>query len=527
MSVTVTNVGNGEILDDGILSYSYSEEVTSLDPSQSKGGTGQLNLRVRETSVDKDGNTHPNTKLMINNTIVMSDSDLGSVELQVKSISTNAGVANVTGNTAQWRLNVTRTAGPHGGDGATFATAIYYYCDLVGIIPTIDPALVAELDLIPVNFIGWNGNVWEYLKMLCSASVIPIEMYIDIDGLHFRRALDRENQNTEFAADFSISVDANDAAKEVGVYRYNTSYGVDKVVYEQSNYEQTGDPATKFLASIGDALQVDAGETIVKRFNIDATLEYVNQPVCVDTITRIPPAPYAGTTGEYVIVGTDGLPILPSQWNGLGGSVTITLTENPGEIEITIVAPVVDELTKVDSGIAYAPYKIGTEVADDAEYPAFWITGTGVFFDKRLSKFLTGAPDAYAAKDEAPTIDNPFITTVEALASRGTVAAQSICGPVITVSTGAATADGFGQAIGLTQNFESNKFRIESANYTESNVSMTGATCAVASDFDVIWTGKTFADFTAIAIDGSELAPYADQALKFNEFTVIPLMRAE
>ena len=111
--------------------------------------------------------------------------------------------------------------------------------------------------------------------------------------------------------------------------------------------------------------------------------------------------------------------------------------------------------------------------------------------------------------------------------SRGVAAAQSICGPIITVSTSAATADGFGQAIGLTQNFESNKFRIESANYTEGGVSMTGATCAAASDFDAIWTGRTFDDFTAIAIDGSELAPYADQALKFNEFTVVPLMRAE
>lgn len=524
MSVQLINLGNGEIVDDGILGYSYSEEVTSLQPNESKGGTGQLSLRARENNIDKLGNTHPNTKLMINNTAIIVDSDFGSVDFQVKSISTTAGVASITGDTAQWRLNVIRTAGPHGGDGATMATALYYYCDLVGIIPTIDAALLAELDAIPVNFIGWNGNVWEYLKMFCSASVIPIEMYIDIDGLHFRRALDRVNEKTEFATDFSLSIDANDAAKEVGVYRYNTSYGVDKVVYEQSNYDVDADPEFTFLASIGDAMQVNPGQTIVKRFSIDATLEYVNQPVCVGTITRTPPAPYSGTTGEYVIVGTDGLPILPSQWNGLGGSVTIALTENPGEIEVTVVAPDVDEMTKVDAGIAYAPYKIGVEEADGSEYPAFWITGTGVFFDKRLNKFLTGAPDAYAAKDEAPTIDNPFITTAASLSSRGVAAAQAICGPSISISTTAATADNFGQAIGLTQRFESNNFRIESANYTEANVSMTGVSCAVISQFNVIWTGKTFADFTATALSG---IAYPDQALKFNEFTVIPLMEAQ
>jgi hypothetical protein len=408
-------------------------------------------------------------------------------------------------------------------------TAIIDYCDLVNVTPTFDGTLGDELDAIPVNFIGWSGNVWEHLKMLCSAVsasatvTSPIEMYIAPDGLHFRKALVTDSTIVDLDTDYSINVDSYDAAKSVGVYMYKTSYGVDKAVYEQSNYGPDVDKSKAFLASISDSMQVDAGQTITKRFKIDATLEYVNQPVCVDTITRTPPAPYVGATGEYVVVGTDDLPILPSEWNDLGGSVTISLTEVPDEIEVTIVAPPLDEMTKVDSGIAFAPYKIGVESSGGVDYPAFWITGTGVFFDKQLKKISTGAPDAYTTVTEAATIDNPFLISLASTRSRGVAAAQSICGPTVTLNANVAQGAGFGLDIGSMRKIASNKFRIDSVSYSENSVAITGAACATFADFNEIWTGKDFADFTAVALDPDD---HPDQAMKFNEFTIIPLMES-
>jgi len=525
--------GNGNIVDGSLIGYNYSEEVTSLQPGDSRGGTGQVTVRAIELTADKSGESHPNSKLMINNSVTLVDDDFGTVTFDVKKVSTSGGAVTIIGDTEQARLNVVKTAGPHGGDGATIATAIMYYCGLVDVIPTIDPAIEAELDSIPVNYIGWTGNVWEYLKMLCavvssSATVTwPIEMYVDTTGLYFRKALNRVNENDDMMAELSVNIDSFDAAKNVEVYNYNTSYGVDKVVYNISNYEPDADPSTVFLASIADSLQVEAGATVVKRFTIDATLEYANNPVCVSAISRVYPLPYLGVTGEYVVVGTDGLPILPSQWNDLGGSVTIGLTENPSEIEVTITAPPVPQMDKTGGGIGYAPYKIGVEEADGTDYPAFWITGTGVFYEKKLTQFPTGASDEYTSKDSAASIDNPFITDARTASTAGVAAAQAACGPKVDYSSSMPVASGFGQLIGSTQIVGSNKMRINSASYSESSVSITGTSCATISEFNAKWSGKTFADFTSIAIDGSVGAPNVEQALKFNEFTVIPLMEAQ
>jgi len=538
MGVEIINgSGNGGVFEDTIMGWSYSEEVTSLEPGNIKGATGQVSFRAGELTADKVGNTHPNSKLMINNAISIHDDDYGIVDVKVKTISTNAGVASVTGDTLQWRLNTVKTAMPVPNVNQTDVTksvpanllgAINYYCGLVGIVPTIDSALSAELEAVTVNFIGWKGNVWEYLKMLCAACsssatvTSPFEMFVGEDGLAFRKALTTASGLDEFKSEHSVTVSSGNPAKQVDIYRYKTSYG-QKNVFEQSNYDESGENPGKFLASITDSMQVEAGETVTKRVKINATLETVNQPVCVSTITRDFPKPYEGSTGEYVIFGSDDYAILPGQWNMYGGKVTVALTDVPDEIEITVTAPPVDSLEKALGGTGYAPYRVGIETAGGEDYPAFWITGIGVFFEKRKHTILTGAPDEYAPSDNATTIDNPFIIGLGQVYSRGVAAAQAICGPVVTASSTLATANAFGQTIGRTELIESNKFRIESAAYSESSVTIEASACATIAEFNAKWSGKTFTDFKDIVLDPEV---YADEALRFNEFTVIPLMEA-
>jgi hypothetical protein len=530
MSIKITaNDGNGHLVSDSIFGYSYSEEVTPLEPSSTYGGTGQLSFSGIAVTDENSEVLHHNSKLIINNNVTLTDTARGAVDVQVKRVSTSNGIASVTGDTVQWRLNVIKTALPHGGENKTLLTAIEYYCSLVGITPIFDDNFDATLDLVPVNFIGWKGNVWDNLKMLCSgvsASAtenIGIEMYVSGQDLHFREA--KSQTLTEYqigVIDSSISVDVFDAAKQVEVYNYNTSYGENKVFYEEANYAEDADPATVFKASIIDSMQVDAGATLKKVFKIDATLESINQPVCVSTITRTPPAPYSGTTGEYVIVGTDGLPILPAQWNEMGGSVTIALTEVPGEIEITIVAPPITQLEKDNgNGYAIAPYKIGVESSGDADYPALWLTGTGVFFNKKKQIFLTGASDTITPKDAATTVDNLFISDNFNASSRGVAAAQLACGPTIALSQDASGDLPFGTAIGSVQNFNDNSYRVISASYTESSVSLRSSVCTTIAEFNAAWADDTFAEFTDTALDP---VTHPTTALKFNEFTIVPLM---
>ncbi len=457
----------------------------------------------------------------------LEDSESGTISFRVKGVGINADIASITGDTLMARLNTEKTAQPVGGEVSTPASlldAINYYCGLVDIVPGFDDGIDTTLDLISVNFIGWKGNLWEHLKMLCSVASMslvdnaPLEIYFLNDELRFREALARTVNYSEFDADSSVTIDAFNAAKSIEVSYYNTSYGVDKVFYELSNYDQNADPATKFNASIDDILQVDAGATITKRFTIDASLTAVNQPTCVAQITRVWPAPYAdGGVGEYVIVGSDNLPIDPTQWTELGGSVIVNLTENPNEIEVTITAPPSETMpTEANPAteVTPAPYKIGAESSGEADYPAFWLTGTGVFFAKENRKFLTGADDEYTSTDAAPAVDNPFITDLHTLSNAGVAAAQSYCGPSVTVSKSVGKPGTFGESIGERERVGDNVFRYEAAAYSPTSVQLSGRMYTLINEFDENWIDVTFADFNT-ALTG----------LRFNEFSVAPLTK--
>jgi len=513
MSVKLTNLtGSGNLVRNSIADYSYSEEVTPLEPSSSSGGISQITVT---------GMADDTTPLAINNSMELEDSNYGSVQFSIKNVSISGESATLTGDTVMSRLNVNRIAGPHGGGGASTLSAILYYCSLVDVTAVIlDEEFGNELDAIDVNFLGWNGNVWEYLKKLCSAvsasttNNIGIEMYIDGNNLVFRRAR-ATPVNLKKISSESFTVDSFDASKNISVYKYNTEYQVNGVVREQQR--QTGGLFTiNENVSITDSMQVEAGQVITKRFLINASLSEVQQPECVSEIF---PLPYGGTTGQYVIVGSDNLPVDPQQWLEQGGNLTVSLTESPYEIEITVVAPPSVTLpTAADPMEATpAPYKIGVESSGDADYPALYVVGTGVFFNKTLKTFKTGTTDAITSQDNATTVDNIFINTDNDLNSRGVAAAQAACGPSIVLNQTVADSVQFGATPGNIITTKNNKFRISSIAYNPSGASITAIPAATIDDFDLTWAGNSFSDFDDIMVS---------KDIKFNEFTIIPLIGA-
>lgn len=512
MSVKLTNLtGSGNLADNGIADYNYSEEVTPLEPSSSSGGISQITVT---------GLTSDDTSLAINNSMSITDSNYGTTNFQVKNVSISDNMATITGDTVMARLNVTKVAGPHGGGGASLRSAIEYYCSLVGIVPVIDEDFALELDLIDVNFLGWTGNVWSYLKELCSgvsASAtdnVGIEMYINGEDLVFRKAKTTPI-NLKHVSSSGLTVDSFDAAKEISVYKYETSYGVNQVVRQQERQDQ-GLFSINENVSITDTMQVEAGEVVTKRFLINASLSEVQQPVCV---SQIFPLPYGGTTGEYVIVGSDNLPILPEQWIAQGGSVTVALTDNPYEIEVTVVAPPAVTMPTADNPteVTPAPYKIGVESSGDADYPALYIVGTGVFFTKKIKTFQTGADDAYTSQDTAQDIDNIFITTDNDLNTRGIAAAQAYCGPNISISKNVTDILAFGETPGSIISESNNKFRITSVSYSPASAGIAAIPCATIDDFNSVWADEVFENFNTVT---------SSKAIKFNEFSIVPLIGA-
>lgn len=526
MSTQLTNLdGNGTVVNGSLSAFSYSEDVTSLEPSTIDGGLQQVNATI----IGSGSADQSDSRLLINNDMLLTDTELGALQFRVKKVSKTADLISISGDTLSSRLNVEKQAGAHGGAGANLYTAIQYYCSLVQVTPVIDSGFAAELEAVDVNFIGWKGNVWEKLKELCAAvsasttDNVGIEMYVEDDQLKFRKALQQTVDFSQYNSDISFEVDAFEAAKSIEIYNYNTSFGNDRVIYDQKNYDEHTPETEKFQNSIDDSLQVNAGEVVRKRFKINASLTSVNQPVPVSTIDRNPPFPYGGTTGEYVVVGVDDIPVLPTQWTALGGSLQVNLVDEngdplaPDEIEIVITAPNVPNLphaaNPAEAGLS--PYKIGVESSGEADYPALWITGDGVFFEKKLETYGTGAPTEYTSKDVGATIDNIFVTNAFDSSTKGVAAAQAACGPRITVNQSVATGVSFGTTIGALQAIDNNIYRISNISFGAGPSGLTSLPAAKFSNFDGVWAGKTFAEFNTAM--GS--------TLKFNEFSIIPLVK--
>ena len=537
MPVKLENVsGNGSILPNSIFGYNYSEEVTSLEPSTISGATSQV--IVSAVSVNsEETDSHADSKLLINNEMLLTDSVYGTVGFRVRGVSKNIDTVLITGDTVQSRLNVAGTALPHGGESATLLTAIQYYCGLVDVIPVIETEFAAEMNAIPVNFIGWTGVLWDKLKELCAGfnvsttDNVGLEMLIVNNELVFRKAkqipinVDRKLSND------SITIESFDSAESVTISNYNTRYGEDEVFYELSNFESSIDEADRFQSSISDSMQVEAGQTLRKRFNVNLSVMTVNQPVCVEQIDRNLTEPYyTGTTGEYVIVGIDDLPIKPDQWTGNGGSVTVEFVDEngqllpAGEIDLVIKAPTLSGLPKASdpNQVAFAPYKIGVESSGGKDYPALWLTGTGVFYEKKQKLLLTGSSPEYTSRAEGPTVDNIFMINSLNASSKGLAAAQANCGPKITVNRQLSEGLVFGD-IGSMFISGLNQYRIETLSFTDSSITLTASASLTINEWNQIWTGLTFQDFNDAVLDPSL---FPDEALKFNEFTIIPRIGA-
>jgi hypothetical protein len=185
--ITVTNVtGSGSFDEDQIISYSYSEDATPYEPENINGGAGQVTLNVIA-----DDNPR-GTRVITNNQIRVEDPEFGTVTFTAREVNLGQASASISGETIQYRLNAIRKAPAQGGSGTTLFEAILAYCALVDIFPEFEPATETKAQAIEVNYPGWDGNVWEHLKMLCAATQLDdventfMEMYISNDKLWFR-----------------------------------------------------------------------------------------------------------------------------------------------------------------------------------------------------------------------------------------------------------------------------------------------------------------------------------------------------
>lgn len=440
-----------------IIDYSSTEDATTIDPSNYNGGFGQIMVTARPVQDSKMAQTR---------VLRLSDSVQGKTTGIVRQVNNTDKVVTFTGDSALGLFNTFHTIGPQIG---TLEQAINAYCDLVGLTNAVE--IVGEyresvnypwapLKDLPVQYPGFQGNVWDNIKRIMAAEQIEIALVYDKVVVRPLRTL---QANLNRSTTITENVNTQSTAKTVEVYYYPTETIVQGEVYP-------------VLGEAPNILQVDAGETREFVLELNASLTSVNQPVALYIVDN---RPYPDTDGVYSIAGSDGLPIQPDQWAAQGGRLSVRLGETSSSVIVSVTGA---------SGVELAPYRIAMSSGASNFYNSLHITGQGTRHTVEMITLTTGATSATTGEEVGATITNPFIQTRAQAYTAGMRASGTFAGPVYTVS---------GSALNINR-AGGNRDSI-SATFSDYNTwwSETHPGEYEFADFNAAWNADTFAQFNA------------------------------
>lgn len=528
MAIEVEVVGTGSFRGSksNLTSYSVDEAITPLDASSGNAGVGTVTFGATEAG---------DSTWLLDNEIKLSDGARGEVLGRIRSLTNGDTSLRVTADSVLIRLNSEQRALPYNG---TLGGALTYYMSLVGITGgfQVDPDVTAR----PVVLPGWTDNVLESITQLCVAQ--QIEMSVVYQSIVFREprsneAVTRREKSTGW------SIDRGSPALSVEAYEYNYRWLTNALVYPNA------------VDSTRNGFQVDSGETLEPTtIRVSASLTSVVQPT---PVAFLPPN-YTGGAA-YVVLGSDGLPIPVAEWNAKGGLVRVSIDPQDAS------AIIVDVTGMTEVGDPRAPYQVGImSSGNNTNYPAFYVTGTGAFFDKTLLRISTGATDTQVAV--GATIDNRHISTRAQLLTALIPAVRrysglnySISGDAVSINRmgagnefatsklsefdsefagqklSALDARGwtfadfdeffaslvsnqfenqlFGNAGGARVARNNGFFRVDTATTTESAVTYSASLDTLMGDWDATWAGKKLAEWDATWI-GHKLRDWEIQPLR-------------
>jgi hypothetical protein len=454
--------------------YSVVEDATTIDPSNYRGGAGQISVSTQDIIAE-------NIKEFYTAEMTLSDTVLGSVQGTVRGMSNSTGSITLTGDSIVGLLNVDKLVQPQ---METLQAAFNYYfglVDLAGYL-SITPAIGSRV----VRYPGWDGNLWDNIKRILTAERIELTL---LDGRIVVRPLRTHEVRTDFFTQTGWELNSQQVAEKVRVHYYSNElltqgevYPVpDDVVMPWSTEEvrEPGDPPV---------YNVDAGERLVFTVDLKASLTSVNQPQVVDFVQN---RSYAGTNGVYAVAGNDGKPIPADQWTSQGGSLSVRLL-NPNQIEVTIVGA---------SMLQYAPYRIAMTAGPSDYYNSLHITGRGVFFTDRYVELTTGTTARTTGESLGADIENPFISTKAQAYSVGQHAAASYALTQTISGSGRHLIDSesaMGNVAGGRILVDNAYYRVDSATHTPNVTSVDASLDTLIRDMNERFDGMTLGEFSAL-----------------------------
>lgn len=445
MPATITPLARPE----KIASYTVQEDVTSFDPSSMTGGYGQLTFSTDD---------YDESFRVQGTTVTLEDGSRGKFQGLVRSLDGADGVLNVTADSTLALFNSWHSVPPFVG------TLDDYVSDLAARVGITVPIIVGDGPSLPtITAPGFLGNVWDNLKKCLSAN--RCEVALVYNNLMVRQARTTsayaENVITE-----SYTVNDQTTAELVEiVWRENTGLTAQNPIYP-GPLETT-------------PLSVEANSTITQAFTLSASMLSVNQPVVQDWVDDLP---YGGTNGVYSVVGKDELPITAAQWTAAGGSLTVSLTDDPSVIEVTVKGANIPTLS---------PFRIAMSSGSSTYYDSLRITGTAITWTEHTLTLHTGALPNATGQSVGVTVTNPFITSLAQAYTAGFYAAATYSGGRKTLTGSTPTLN----RPGSTEEFIS-------ATMEDFNNVNTSATMA---DFNAEYSGQTMEQFNAYWAQVAEL----------------------
>jgi hypothetical protein len=372
MSIEVEVYGNEQIPGhkSNVIEYSYSEEATPVIPGDSSGGIGSISFSTLDDAAT--------SMLMYGDTAHLFDSHNGSITGKIESVNGSDGVASFSGVSDLVRLNIL-------GDvpfmDSTLGIVVETIFATAGILAGFD--IDDTLASIPVISPEYSGDLWVFLKELCTAYEFEITL---IDDVITVRPLRQNTINLFDTISDSWSVSGANQAQTVEVNYYNYASVTNELVYPKGGW-------TKDV----QVYQVDAAQTLTIDLKLDYYLSSVTQPVLQDTVGRY------DTGSVYCVAGNDGLPITAAEWSAYGGSLNVAI--DPDDSSLLHVTIVGANLTDI------GPFRIAVSAGPSDYYSSLRITGTGLAFDKQTISVPTGLTADETSSKVGITIDNKFIST--------------------------------------------------------------------------------------------------------------------
>lgn len=457
-------LASSPLVKDQITGFSTVNDVTTRNVGDYSGGVGQTTVSAQSNPNDVQALSGMGEEV-----IVYVDGTEVS-RGRVRDMSPDATGVTLTADTITARFNANVTAYAHVG---TLASAMNYYSSLVGggIPYAIDTSIANRSIAWP----GTVGNLWDHLKQAMSAEQLEIVVLAGV--VHVRPLRTQVYTGADFTGQ-SMNVNNQGSSRAVKVHYYG-------------NYAVQNSQVYPWGISQPTVYTVDEGETITFTVTLRGSLNYVRQPVAVDTINLST----TGSVGQYAISGSDGAPVPAAAWIQYEGRLSVRLLDHQ-TLEVTIRG--------MESGTPWpGPYRIA-ESSGETAYSALYVMGDGLRTTDQEIVLTTGATTDTTGQEFGVEITNPFIRTLAQAYDVGVIAAGKT---EISVSHSGGTSVADAPSPGDRILYRNGYYRVTSVTIDESRASYSAEQDTILADVSAKYAGRTLADFAAANLRTASLVP--------------------